>query len=132
MPDHHQIKKKLMSFLGLLNYYEKFLINKATVVEPLHRPLDSNNPWKWNRENQRAFKEAKILISSESVLAHFDVKVDKSEKTTFLPIHAFIASDETEYILSEKYIKLSIREKNSNIISESHRLIYPRSISSTM
>ncbi|UYV78128.1 hypothetical protein LAZ67_16000203, partial [Cordylochernes scorpioides] len=57
---------------GLLNYYERFLRNKATVVEPLHRLLDSNNPWKWNREHQRAFKEAKSLISSESVLAHFD------------------------------------------------------------
>ncbi|UYV70210.1 K02A2.6-like [Cordylochernes scorpioides] len=65
-------KKELMSFLGLLNYYERFLRNKATVVEPLHRLLDSNNPWKWNREHQRAFKEAKSLISSESVLAHFD------------------------------------------------------------
>ncbi|UYV70981.1 K02A2.6-like, partial [Cordylochernes scorpioides] len=65
-------KKELMSFLGLLNYYERFLRNKATVVEPLHRLLDSNNPWKWNREHQRALKEAKSLISSESVLAHFD------------------------------------------------------------
>ncbi|UYV70463.1 K02A2.6-like, partial [Cordylochernes scorpioides] len=65
-------KKELMSFLGLLNYHERFLRNKATVVEPLHRLLDSNNPWKWNREHQRAFKEAKSLISSESVLAHFD------------------------------------------------------------
>ncbi|UYV79636.1 K02A2.6-like, partial [Cordylochernes scorpioides] len=65
-------KKELMYFLGLLNYYERFLRNKATVVEPLHRLLDSNNPWKWNREHQRAFKEAKSLISSESVLAHFD------------------------------------------------------------
>ncbi|UYV74594.1 hypothetical protein LAZ67_12000217 [Cordylochernes scorpioides] len=65
-------KKELMSFLGLLNYYDRFLRNKATVVEPLHRLLDSNNPWKWNREHQRAFKEAKSLISSESVLAHFD------------------------------------------------------------
>ncbi|UYV72488.1 K02A2.6-like [Cordylochernes scorpioides] len=65
-------KKELMPFLGLLNYYERFLRNKATVVEPLHRLLDSNNPWKWNREHQRAFKEAKSLISSESVLAHFD------------------------------------------------------------
>ncbi|UYV83354.1 K02A2.6-like, partial [Cordylochernes scorpioides] len=36
------------------------------------RTRNSNNPWKWNREHQRAFKEAKSLISSESVLAHFD------------------------------------------------------------
>ncbi|UYV70680.1 K02A2.6-like, partial [Cordylochernes scorpioides] len=35
-------KKELMSFLGLLNYYERFLRNKATVVEPLHRLLDTH------------------------------------------------------------------------------------------
>ncbi|UYV74499.1 hypothetical protein LAZ67_11003688 [Cordylochernes scorpioides] len=47
-------KMELMSFLALLNYYE------------------SNNPWKWNKEHQRSFAEAKDLISSKSVLAHFN------------------------------------------------------------
>ncbi|UYV63766.1 K02A2.6-like, partial [Cordylochernes scorpioides] len=65
-------KKELMSFLGLLNYYERFLKNKSTVVEPLPRLLDSNSPWKWRREHQRSFDKAKDLISSESVLALFD------------------------------------------------------------
>ncbi|UYV75399.1 K02A2.6-like [Cordylochernes scorpioides] len=65
-------KRKLMSFLGLLNYYERFLNNKATVAEPLHRLLDSNSPLKWNKEHQRSFAEVKNLISSKSVLAHFN------------------------------------------------------------
>ncbi|UYV78632.1 K02A2.6-like, partial [Cordylochernes scorpioides] len=65
-------KRELMSFLGLLNYYERFLNNKATVAEPLHRLLDSNNPWKWNKEHQRYFAEVKNLMSSKSVLAHFN------------------------------------------------------------
>ncbi|UYV66609.1 K02A2.6-like [Cordylochernes scorpioides] len=65
-------KKELKSFLGLLNYYERFLKNKSTVVEPIHRLLDSNSPWKWRREYQRSFDKAKDLISSESVLALFD------------------------------------------------------------
>ncbi|UYV80805.1 K02A2.6-like, partial [Cordylochernes scorpioides] len=65
-------KRELMSFLGLLNYYERFLNNKATVAEPLHRLLDSNSPWKWNKEHQRSFAEVKNLISSKSVLAHFN------------------------------------------------------------
>ncbi|UYV80580.1 hypothetical protein LAZ67_19000797 [Cordylochernes scorpioides] len=64
-------KRELMSFLGL-NYYERFLNNKATVAEPLHRLLDSNSPWKWNKEHQRSFAEVKNLISSKSVLAHFN------------------------------------------------------------
>ncbi|UYV80096.1 K02A2.6-like, partial [Cordylochernes scorpioides] len=35
-------KRELMSFLGLLNYYERFLNNKATLAEPLHRLLDTH------------------------------------------------------------------------------------------
>ncbi|UYV76646.1 K02A2.6-like [Cordylochernes scorpioides] len=65
-------KRELMYFLGLLNYYERFLNNKATLAEPLHRLLDSNSPWKWNKEHQRSFAEVKNLISSKSVLAHFN------------------------------------------------------------
>ncbi|UYV64000.1 K02A2.6-like [Cordylochernes scorpioides] len=65
-------KRELMSFLGLLNYYERFLNNKATVAEALHRLLDSNSPWNWNKEHQRSFAEVKNLISSKSVLAHFN------------------------------------------------------------
>ncbi|UYV68166.1 K02A2.6-like [Cordylochernes scorpioides] len=45
--------------LRAIKDYERFLRNTATVVEPLHRLLDSINPWKWNRENQRDFEEAK-------------------------------------------------------------------------
>ncbi|UYV82422.1 K02A2.6-like [Cordylochernes scorpioides] len=65
-------KKELKSFFGILNYYERFLNNKATVAEPLHRLLNSNNPWKWNKEHQRSFAEVKNMISSRSVLAHFN------------------------------------------------------------
>ncbi|UYV72938.1 hypothetical protein LAZ67_10001233, partial [Cordylochernes scorpioides] len=74
----------------------KFLKNKSTVVEPLHRLLDSNSPWKWRREHQRSFDKSKDLISSESVLALFDDN---------LPI--LINCDASEYgfgaILSQKH-----------------------------
>ncbi|XP_064473364.1 uncharacterized protein K02A2.6-like [Ornithodoros turicata] len=39
-------KKELQAFLGLVNFYERFVANKATLPEPLHRPLDKNAKWK--------------------------------------------------------------------------------------
>ena len=38
----------------------------ATVVEPLHRLLDRNHPWKWTTECDHAFQCAKALLSSEN------------------------------------------------------------------
>ncbi|XP_064488489.1 uncharacterized protein K02A2.6-like [Ornithodoros turicata] len=38
-------KKELQAFLGLVNFYERFLQNKATLLEPLNRLLDKNAKW---------------------------------------------------------------------------------------
>lgn len=65
-------KTELQAFLGLVNFYHTFLKNKATVAEKLHRLLDKNESWKWNEEHDRAFKNLKELLSSESFLAHYD------------------------------------------------------------
>ncbi|XP_054832355.1 uncharacterized protein K02A2.6-like [Eublepharis macularius] len=67
-------KKELQSFLGLLNFYHAFLPHKASIAEPLHRLLDSSAPWGWGRREAAAFEAVKKLLSSESVLTHFDEK----------------------------------------------------------
>ncbi|KAJ8890976.1 hypothetical protein PR048_010485 [Dryococelus australis] len=40
-------KKELQLFLGLLNFYERFLCNKASIVQPLHGLLDHRKEWEW-------------------------------------------------------------------------------------
>jgi len=59
-------------FIGMLQYYGRFLPGLATVVEPLHRLLDRDHPWKWTPECDHVFQRAKARLSSESVLVHFD------------------------------------------------------------
>jgi len=54
-----------------LQYYGRFLPGLATLVEPLHRLLDKGQSWKWTPECDHAFRCAKALLSSESVLVHF-------------------------------------------------------------
>lgn len=65
-------KEELQSFLGLLNFYHTFLYDKATVAEPLHRLLDKKATWRWTRQHDEAFKGVKKLLSSDSLLVHFD------------------------------------------------------------
>ncbi|KAJ8366188.1 hypothetical protein SKAU_G00150190 [Synaphobranchus kaupii] len=63
---------QLRSFLGLVNYYHKFLPNLSTVLHPLHCLLEVGKKWKWSKDCERTFKTAKQLVTSEEVLTHFD------------------------------------------------------------
>ncbi|XP_061128573.1 uncharacterized protein LOC133150206 [Syngnathus typhle] len=66
---------QLRSFLGLVNYYHKFLPNLSTVLHPLNALLHQNAKWAWNKDCERAFTKAKELIISDKVLTHFDPKL---------------------------------------------------------
>jgi len=63
---------QLRSFLGLINYYHKFLPNLSTVVHPLNNLLKAGSQWNWTKQCRAAFQTCKDLITSEEVLAHFD------------------------------------------------------------
>ena len=63
---------QLRSFLGLLNYYGKFIVNLSTLIHPLNDLLKVKTPWNWSPECATAFQEAKQAISSATVLAHYD------------------------------------------------------------
>ena len=63
---------ELRAFLGLLNYYGKFIPNLSTMIHPLNALLRQGVRWKWTQECAEAFREAKQSLSSDSVLAHYD------------------------------------------------------------
>ena len=62
----------LKSFLGSVQFYSKFLPNLATVTEPLYKLTRNNTKWSWNEEQEIAFTSLKQMLSTETVLAHFD------------------------------------------------------------
>ena len=63
---------ELKTFLGLLNYYTKFLPNLATSLAPLYKLLQKNQKWQWGTEQENAYKEAKHLLTTAQILTHFD------------------------------------------------------------
>ncbi|XP_057202332.1 uncharacterized protein K02A2.6 [Triplophysa rosa] len=63
---------QLRSFLGFVNYYNRFLPNLANVLHPLHALLRTGKKWMWTKQCERAFQEAKKLVMSDTVLTHFD------------------------------------------------------------
>ena len=67
--------QQLCSFLGLLNYYGKFIPNLSTIVQPLNQLLQKDHKWVWTAECQHAFEQAKQSLTSSSVLAHYDLSL---------------------------------------------------------
>ena len=53
---------ELKSYLGLINYYQKFLPNLLSLLAPLHRLLQKNTRWNWGRKKQQAFEESKLFL----------------------------------------------------------------------
>ena len=64
--------QQLRSFLGLINYYSKFVANLASLLHPLNQLLQHNIKWKWTQECTSAFEQAKKELVSAKVLAHYD------------------------------------------------------------
>ena len=56
--------KTLRSFLGLANWYRRFVPNMATLASPLTKLLQKNVPFTWGPEQERSFKEIKDHLCS--------------------------------------------------------------------
>ncbi|CAG2235627.1 unnamed protein product [Mytilus edulis] len=65
---------ELKAYLGMLNYYNRFLANLSHLLKPLHVLLQKDTKWSWEKEQEKAFIESKQLLKSASVLVHFDPK----------------------------------------------------------
>ena len=63
---------KLKSFLGLVNYYAKFLPESATIFALLSKLLRNPEPWPGDKEQQIAFEEIKEMLIAPNLLVHFD------------------------------------------------------------
>ena len=64
--------QKLRSFLGLVNYYGKFVPDLATIAHPLNRLLGQKVKWHWTADCEHAFRLLKDKLTSTPVLVHYD------------------------------------------------------------
>nr|XP_023660672.1 uncharacterized protein K02A2.6-like [Paramormyrops kingsleyae] len=67
---------ELRAYLGLLNYYNRFLPCLSSLLAPLHKLLRKDAWWTWEREQEMAFEESKQLLHSSKVLVHYDSQKD--------------------------------------------------------
>jgi len=63
----------VQKFLGLTNYYRRFIKDFARLAALLHVLVRKEQKWKWKGEQEEAFKRLKVVFTTESVLAIPDI-----------------------------------------------------------
>ena len=66
--------KQLQQFLGMANYYRKFIKNFAAIASPLYALLYDNTIWSWDENCEKAFQDIKKALTSYPILRQPDMK----------------------------------------------------------
>ncbi|UYV64919.1 K02A2.6-like [Cordylochernes scorpioides] len=104
---------ELRSFLGLVNYYGKFIPNLPDLLRPLYELLHKKNCWSWTKECEKAIEKCKSSITSERVLVPYD---------TTLPL--FLATDASQIGIGAVLSRHRRPGKTDHIEREALAIIY--------
>jgi len=80
--------KDVRKFLGLANYYRRFIKDFAQVTRPMNMLMRKDVKWQWGVEQQKAFNELKRVFITKLVLVapdldkEFRVEADVSNYAT--------------------------------------------------
>ena len=62
--------KDVQRFVGLCNYYRRFVKNFALIAKPLHNLTKKNIKFKWDNDCEQAFQKLKQCLSCSPILMH--------------------------------------------------------------
>ena len=65
--------RDVRKFLGLTNYYRQFVKDFARIAWPLNNLTRKEEKWRWESEQQEAFKQLKQVFTSRPLLAVPDI-----------------------------------------------------------
>ena len=63
---------EVQMFLGLANFYRRFIKNFSQLLAPITALLKKNTSFNWNRAADKAFRALKKAFTSAPILRHFD------------------------------------------------------------
>jgi hypothetical protein len=64
--------KQLQQFLGICNYYRRFVKDFAKMAYPLNELLRGDEIWVWDERRQKAFEDLKQALMSYPILRQPD------------------------------------------------------------
>jgi len=71
----------VQKFLGLANYYRRFIKNFTRIAAPLHVLVRKEQKWKWEQEQEEAFGKLKVVFTTELILAIPDINREMKVET---------------------------------------------------
>ena len=64
--------KVVLSFLGFVNFYRRFIKDYSQLTAPLHNLTKKDTPFHWDDKADETFKALKLAFISAPILAQFD------------------------------------------------------------
>ncbi len=120
---------QLRSFIGLLSWYNKFIPNFATVVEPLRACIRKGSDFVWSEDAQQCFNDVKQVLIHSPALSLFEpdlltvVSTDASDYGLGAVL-AQVHEDKTERIVAFASRTLSSAERKYSTIEKKHLLAF--------
>lgn len=107
----------LRTFLGMVNYYQQFIPNLASKLNPLYKLLQKNTKFVWTKECENAFQNLRKEICGDKVLTPFHASLPVTLATDASPIGfgavlSHIMPDKTERPIAFASRSLTAAEKN--------------------
>jgi len=65
--------RDVRKFLGLANYYRRFMKYFAKLAQPLNKLTRKEEKWKWGDKQQEVFKQLKQVFTSRPLLVAPDI-----------------------------------------------------------
>ena len=119
--------EQLQSFMGMVNYYGKFIPNLSTVTAPLNKLRKKEVKCKWTKGEEKVFEQLKQQLASAKVLVHYDpklpLKLDCAHDASSVGIGAVLShvmKDDTERPIPYASRSLSKAERNYSQRSFKH------------
>src|SRR6266702_4691091 len=71
----------LRLFLGFCNYYRRFIEKWLDKTKPFTKMIKKDEPWKWDDDKARLFKEVKKKFTEETILKIYQLRLLTRVKT---------------------------------------------------
>ena len=105
-------KVALMSFIGALNFYTKFIEKLHINLKPFYDLLHENTPWKWTDEHESLFQKLKMSLTSETELT-----IPNTKHPFFITVDASLIGLGAVLFQLNEQNKMKVISYNSRILS---------------
>ena len=105
-------KVALLSFIGALNFYTKFIEKLHINLKPFYNLLHENTPWKWRDEHESLFQKLKMSLTSETELT-----IPNTKHQFFITVDASLIGLGAVLFQLNEHNKMKVISYNSRILN---------------